>query len=59
MQNTLILHIEKFITLEPSDVDKLESCLEVSKVTKKEHVLKQEQICNTIYFVVKCKFRLY
>lgn len=59
MQNTLILHIEKFITLEPSDVDKLESCLEVSKVTKKEHVLKQGQICNTIYFVVKGCMRQY
>jgi len=59
MLKPLIDHIQKFITLEPSDIDKLESCLELSKIKKKEHILKEGQICNTMYFVVKGCMRQY
>ncbi|TDO94022.1 Crp/Fnr family transcriptional regulator [Flavobacterium sp. 245] len=59
MYQQLFDHIAKFINLEPSDIDKLESCLELSKIKKKEHVLKEGQICNTIYFVVKGCMRQY
>ncbi|MCM0668369.1 Crp/Fnr family transcriptional regulator [Flavobacterium tyrosinilyticum] len=59
MQNALILHIKKFISLEPSDIDKLESCLELSKIKKKEQILKEGQICNTMYFITKGCIRQY
>lgn len=59
MHKALFDHIEKFITLETSDIDKLESCLEISKIRKKEHVLEEGQICNTMYFVVKGCMRQY
>lgn len=59
MHKALFDHIEKIITLETSDIDKLESCLEISKIRKKEHVLEEGQICNTMYFVVKGCMRQY
>ncbi|MFC4479670.1 Crp/Fnr family transcriptional regulator [Flavobacterium chungangensis] len=59
MQNSLILHIQKFISLEASDIDKLESCLELSKIKKKEQILKEGQICNTMYFITKGCIRQY
>ena len=59
MYKSLFSHIEKFISLEPSDIDKLESSLEISKIKKKEHLLKEGQVCNTMYFVAKGCFRQY
>lgn len=59
MHKALFEHIEKFTTLEPSDIDKLESCLEISKIKKKQHVLEEGQICNTMYFVIKGCMRQY
>ena len=59
MYKSLFSHIEKFISLEPSDIDKLESSLEISKIKKKEHLLKEGQVCNTMYFVTKGCFRQY
>ncbi|MBJ2126878.1 Crp/Fnr family transcriptional regulator [Flavobacterium sp. IB48] len=59
MYKALFDHIEKFITLEPSEIDKLESCLEISNIKKKEHILTEGQICNTMYFVVKGCMRQY
>jgi hypothetical protein len=56
MQNTLIFHIKKFISLEPSDIDKLESCLEVSKIKKKRTYTSRR--ANMQYNVFYCK-RLY
>ncbi|TEB40641.1 Crp/Fnr family transcriptional regulator, partial [Flavobacterium circumlabens] len=32
MHDALLQHIEKFISLEPSEIDTLESCLQLSKV---------------------------
>ncbi|KRD07206.1 cyclic nucleotide-binding protein [Flavobacterium sp. Root901] len=52
-------HIQKFTTLEPSEIDILESCLNVSKVKKKEHLLKEGQVCNTLYFIIKGCARQY
>lgn len=59
MHKPLFDHIEKFVALEASDIDKLESCLELSKIKKKEHILEEGQICNTMYFVVKGCVRQY
>jgi CRP-like cAMP-binding protein len=59
MYESLFQHIEKFIKLEPSDIDTLESCLNIANIKKKEHVLKEGQVCNTIYFIKKGCMRQY
>jgi CRP/FNR family transcriptional regulator len=59
MHEALFQHIEKFITLEPSEIDALESCLQPCKVKKKEHLLKEGQVCTTMYFIVKGCLRQY
>ncbi|MBF4492622.1 Crp/Fnr family transcriptional regulator [Flavobacterium sp. JLP] len=59
MYDSLFQHIQKFTTLEPSDIDILESCLNLSQIKKKEHVLKEGQVCNTMYFIVKGCMRQY
>lgn len=59
MQSILIEHIKRFITLEPSDIAILESCLNISTIKKKEHVLKEGQFCNTMYFITKGCMRQY
>jgi len=59
MYEALFRHIEKFITLESSEIDTLESCLNLSTIKKKEHLLKEGQVCTTMYFVVKGCMRQY
>lgn len=59
MYAALFQHIEKFIPLDPSEIDTLESCLTLSNIKKKEHVLKEGQLCNTIYFIIKGCMRQY
>ncbi|WP_337967083.1 Crp/Fnr family transcriptional regulator [uncultured Flavobacterium sp.] len=59
MFTALFQHIEKFITLEPSEIDTLESCLSLSCIKKKDHVLKEGQICDTMYFIAKGCMRQY
>lgn len=59
MHTALLKHIEKFITLEPSEIALLDSCLKLSKIKKKEHVLKEGQICTSLYFITKGCMRQY
>ena len=60
MQNdALIHHIQKFIPLESSEIDLLESCLSLSKIKKKDLVLQEGQVCNTMYFIVNGCMRQY
>lgn len=59
MYSALLEHIQKFITLELSEIDILESSLGITKIKKKEHVLQQDQICTTMYFITKGCFRQY
>jgi len=59
MYEALFQHLEKFVNLNPSEIDTLESCLHLSKIKKKDHVLKEGQICNTIYFIIKGCMRQY
>ncbi|MDX6182556.1 Crp/Fnr family transcriptional regulator [Flavobacterium sp. Fl-77] len=59
MHAVLLEHIQKFITLEPSEKAILASSLILSKIKKKEHVLREGEIANTMYFVTKGCFRQY
>ncbi|CAM3698946.1 Crp/Fnr family transcriptional regulator [Flavobacterium chungbukense] len=59
MQDAVIKHIQKFINLEPSEIALLESSLTTSQIKKKDHVLEEGQICNTMYFIVKGCMRQY
>ena len=59
MHSVLINHIQKFISLEQSDIDILESSLSLSKIKRKEHVLEEGQICNAMYFIINGCFRQY
>lgn len=59
MLTSLFDHIQKFIILEPSEIDILESCLVATKVKKKEHLLQEGQVCNTLYFMLKGCMRQY
>ncbi|WP_294966050.1 Crp/Fnr family transcriptional regulator [uncultured Flavobacterium sp.] len=59
MPNALIHHIQKFINLELSEIDLLESCLAISRIKKKDHALQEGQICNTMYFIAKGCMRQY
>ncbi|WP_264534789.1 Crp/Fnr family transcriptional regulator [Flavobacterium sp. N1736] len=59
MHTALLQHIQKHINLEPSEIDILESVLNVSKIKRKELVLQEGQICNTMYFIIKGCMRQY
>lgn len=59
MENVIINHIQKFVHLEPSEVNVLKSCLNVSQIKRKDHVLQEGQICNTMYFIAKGCMRQY
>ncbi|MEO8239859.1 MAG: Crp/Fnr family transcriptional regulator [Flavobacterium sp.] len=59
MYTTLLKHIEKFIILEASEINTLESFLNISKIKKKEHVLQEGQVCGTMYFITKGCMRQY
>lgn len=59
MHKTLLQHIEKIVPLDSSEVSVLESCLNTSIIKKKELVLQEGQICNTLYFVIKGCMRQY
>lgn len=59
MHKALLKHIEKFITLEPSEAAILQSSLHVSSIKKKDLVLQEGQICDTLYFIIKGCMRQY
>ena len=59
MYKSLFDHIEKIVTLESSEIDLLESCLSLFTIKKKEHVLQEGQVCNTLYFIIKGCMRQY
>ncbi|MFD1601929.1 Crp/Fnr family transcriptional regulator [Flavobacterium artemisiae] len=59
MPNELVHHIKKFIDLDSSEIDIIESSLRNSQIKRKDHVLQEGQICNTMYFVVKGCMRQY
>jgi CRP-like cAMP-binding protein len=59
MHTSLLQHIQKHINLEQSEIDILEAALSISKIKKKELVLQEGQLCNTIYFIIKGCMRQY
>lgn len=59
MITALLNHIQKFVSLEPEEIDLLESSILSSKVKKKDHLLKEGQICHTMYFIAKGCARQY
>lgn len=59
MHNVLVKHIQKFINLDSSEIDIIESRLTISQIKRKDHVLEEGQICNTMYFIVKGCMRQY
>ncbi|HEX8015806.1 MAG TPA: Crp/Fnr family transcriptional regulator [Flavobacterium sp.] len=59
MYSVLLSHIQKFISLEPFEIEILESGLGITKIQKIQHVLQEGQICNTMYFITKGCFRQY
>lgn len=59
MYDAILNHIQKFINLESSEIDLLESCLSTSQIKRKDHVLQEGQVCNTMYFIVKGCMRQY
>lgn len=59
MFTALFDHIQKFVTLTPSEIDIITSCLTPVKIKKKAHILKEGQLCNTMYFVTKGCVRQY
>ncbi|MFH7018270.1 Crp/Fnr family transcriptional regulator [Flavobacterium sp. FlaQc-47] len=59
MHKSLLQHIEKIVTLESSEIDILESCLSTFTIKKKELILHEGQVCNTLYFILKGCIRQY
>lgn len=59
MHKALLQHIAKFVTLDPAETELLESCLTVFTIKRKELVLQEGQICNTLYFIIKGCMRQY
>ncbi|MFD2939981.1 Crp/Fnr family transcriptional regulator [Flavobacterium notoginsengisoli] len=59
MYEAILNHIQKFIHLKASEIDLLESCLSTTQIIRKDHVLEEGQICNTMYFIVKGCMRQY
>lgn len=59
MHTALLHHIEKHIHLDTSEIAILEAALNASKLKKKELVLSEGQVCNTMYFIIKGCIRQY
>jgi len=55
----LIKHIQRFVELNDNDVLLLNKYLKTFSLKKKEYVLKEGQICNTLYFVEKGCLRMF
>jgi len=59
MFDAIVTHIRKHVSLTEDEAGLLTSLLELREVKKKEHLLKEGEICNDNYFVVSGCFRLY
>lgn len=59
MFSNLIAHIQKFVPLNEEEQNILASYITVKSVVKKEHLLKEGQICTANYFIIKGCFRIY
>ena len=59
MYEALFAHLARYIHLNESEREMLASTLRYKKVSKKDYLLKQGQICTGNYFVLSGCFRLY
>jgi len=59
MHTALLNHIERHIALEAREIEILESALSISKIKKKDLVLREGQVCNTMYFIIDGCMRQY
>lgn len=59
MFDAIVTHIKKHVDLSEADVQFLISNLSVRDVKKKEHLLKEGQMCTENYFIIEGCFRLY
>lgn len=59
MHQALLQHIEKVVKLDASEIDFLESFLNVSTIKKKQLVLEEGQICDMLYFITEGCMRQY
>ena len=57
--NALVQHIRKFINLDDQEAETVLSYFETELFKKKELLLKEGQICNKQYFIVKGCIRFY
>jgi CRP-like cAMP-binding protein len=55
----LIAHIRKYVHLDDREAGLLADSLQFRSVKKKEFLLKEQQVCETNYFVLKGCLRLY
>ncbi|MBW8683809.1 Crp/Fnr family transcriptional regulator [Chitinophaga rhizophila] len=55
----LIAHISRFVDLTEEDKDTILSVIQYQQVKKKDHLLRQDMICNANYFILKGCFRRY
>lgn len=55
----IITHIKKFISLTEAEVELLTLYLTVKELKKKEHLLREGEVCQENYFVVKGMVRMY
>jgi len=55
----LIAHIRKYVRLDDREADLLADALQFRSVKKKEFLLKEQQVCEANYFVLKGCLRLY
>lgn len=59
MYEPLFNHLARYVRLSESEHEILSSTLRYKKVSKKEYLLKQGQICSGMYFVLSGCFRQY
>ncbi|MEL1243610.1 Crp/Fnr family transcriptional regulator [Flavobacterium sp. DGU11] len=59
MFTEIIAHISKFITLTTAEEELLTSYLSIKEVKKKEHLLREGEVCQENYFVIKGLIRMY
>lgn len=59
MYPTLKTYIDRYVKLNSAEYELLEPFLKFRKIKKKEYLLKEGQICNARYFILKGCFRSY
>ena len=59
MKDNLIAHINKFVSLDEAEADKVCASVNLITLKKKQLILEPDEICRANYFVSKGCMRLY